>query len=31
MNVVDFISFHCEEQFEENAETNPVKIKIENF
>ena len=31
MNVADFISFHGEEQFEENAETNPVKIKIENF
>ena len=31
MNVADFISFHGEEQFEENAETNPVKVKIENF
>ena len=30
MNVVDFISVHRQQQFEENAEINPIKIKIEN-
>ena len=30
MNVVDFISVCRQLQFEENAEINPIKIKIEN-
>ena len=30
MNVVDFISVCRQQQFEENAEINPIKIKIEN-
>ena len=29
MNVVDFISVHRQQQFEENAEINPIEIKIE--
>ena len=30
MNVVDFISVHRQQQFEGNADINPIKIKIEN-
>ena len=30
MNVVNFISVHGQQQFEENAEINPIETKIEN-
>ena len=30
MNVVDFVSISRQQQFEENAEINQIKIKIEN-
>ena len=30
MSVVDFISVHGQQKFEENAEINPIEIKIEN-
>ena len=30
MNVVDFISVRRQQQFEGNADINPIKIKIEN-
>ena len=30
MNVVDFISVRRQQQFEENADINPIEIKIEN-
>ena len=30
MNVVDFISVRGQQQFEKNAEINPIEIKIEN-
>ena len=30
MTTIDFISIHGQQNFEDNVEINPIKIKIEN-